>query len=111
MERALHSAEARAHTSLISAKLSPDFFEYGSSGKIWTRENVLEDLVKEDGSTRIESKDYKAKLLSKDVVLVTYISAKIKTGLPSVEFLRSSIWRKNADGWQIEFHQGTLRSR
>lgn len=36
LEKQLHSFEVRSDRAKISALLSPDFFEFGSSGKAWT---------------------------------------------------------------------------
>lgn len=110
LEKQLHSSEVRSDPSRIASLLSPDFYEFGSSGKVWTREAILKNLPAEDGKTKIESRDYKASSLSEDVILVTYISVRVTEGMDSQEFLRSSIWRNHSDNWKMEFYQGTLRS-
>ncbi|EEF57483.1 DUF4440 domain-containing protein [Pedosphaera parvula] len=109
LEKQSHSFEVRSSASKISLLLSPNFFEHGSSGRIWSRNEILERLPTEDGSTKIKSRDYKATPLAADVVLITYISANQEGDAISGEFLRSSIWRKNPTGWQMEFHQGTRK--
>lgn len=110
LEKQLHSSEVRSDPSRIASLLSPDFYEFGSSGKVWTREAILKNLPAEDGKTKIESRDYKASSLSEDVILVTYISVRVTEGMDSQEFLRSSIWRNHSGNWKMEFYQGTLRS-
>jgi hypothetical protein len=109
LEKQLHSFDVRSSASKISSLLSPNFFEYGSSGRIWTRNDIMEQLPTEDGETKIKSRDFKATPLAADVVLVTYISIRQEGDAVCGEVLRSSIWRKNPDGWQMEFHQGTKK--
>lgn len=106
LEKMLHLYEVRSKKSELIKFLSPTFFEFGSSGKKLTLENVLEILVKEDGSTVIESFNYESKQLSDNVYLIAYISRHVSKD-HSEEFIRSSIWRNNSGIWQMEFHQGT----
>jgi hypothetical protein len=108
LEKNLHTFEVRSNAAKIASLLSPDFFEFGSSGTSWKREDILKRLPDENGNTKIESKNFKATPLTPEVVLVTYISIRIQASIKT-EFLRSSIWRKNSDGWQMEFHQGTAK--
>lgn len=108
LERELHDGGVRANVKRLEELLSPSFFEFGSSGTIWTLEMTLKKLPEEKRSFSIESENYKAVELSDGVVLVTYVT-KITGQDGAREALRSSIWRKNSIGWQIEFHQGTPR--
>lgn len=108
LEKSLHTFEVRASADKIHALLSPNFFEFGSSGISWTRQDILDRLPKEAGTTHIDSKNFQATILAQDIILVTYISIRIESN-GETEFLRSSIWRKNQEGWQMEFHQGTVK--
>ncbi len=110
LEMQLHSFETRSSEQKISKLLSLDFFEFGSSGKTWTRKEILERLPTEPQESTIQSSDYKATQLADHIVLVTYVSRRTKNDSSSTEFLRSSIWRKNETGWQMVFHQGTPKS-
>jgi hypothetical protein len=108
LEKSLHTFEVRSNAAKIAGLLSPDFFEFGSSGSLWTREDILKKLPTEDGDSKIESINFKAKALAPEVVLITYISITTVAGIKT-QFLRSSVWRKNSDRWQLEFHQGTVK--
>jgi hypothetical protein len=110
LERQLHSFETRSNEQKIASLLGQNFFEFGSSGKIWSRKDILERLPTEDQNIQIESSDYRASQLSDEVVLITYVSKRVSTDVPVMEFLRSSLWRKNSSGWQMEFHQGTPKA-
>ena len=46
--------------------------------------------------------DFKVKELPKDMMLATH-----KTTEDGVASLRSSIWKRYGDKWQMIFHQGT----
>ena len=48
---------------------------------------------------------FAVRMLGADVALVTHRST-MTVGEPRAAN-RSSIWRGTADGWQLEFHQGT----
>ena len=103
LEKQLHSFEVRSSKSKISKLLTDDFFEFGSSGKIWSREDILSHLPTEDGQTKIESYDYKATALSDSTILVTYISKRILGETVQAEFLRSSIWQLENNEWKMKF--------
>jgi hypothetical protein len=110
LEKSLHGFETRSDAKELSKLLSPTFFEFGSSGRTWTREAVLSRLPTEEGKTKIDSFDYKATELTTDIVLVTYVSKHLESNGNAAEFLRSSIWRKDGENWQMEFHQGTPKA-
>jgi hypothetical protein len=111
LERKLHSFEVRSNASEISNLLSPGFFEFGSSGKVWTRNDILSRLPTEDGKTKIESYDFNGIALSESSVLVTYMSKRIELDGETSEFLRSSVWLNINGNWQMAFHQGTPKSK
>ena len=107
LERQLHSLETRSSEEKISVLLSVDFFEFGSSGSVWTRDDILKRLPSDVDYTPIESKDFQTTPLGDDVVLVTYVSYRISKGTILDECLRSSIWQKEQEKWRMTFHQGT----
>ena len=85
--------------------LAPDFFEFGRSGRIYSREDTL-GLESQPIDARLPLKNFEARLLSPDVALVTYISAVTYNGVEDIGN-RSSIWSRTKIGWQLRFHQGT----
>ncbi|HAT7072042.1 TPA: DUF4440 domain-containing protein [Legionella pneumophila] len=97
---------------LLAELIDDEFIEIGSSSIIYDKAEVLRWLASDDQSERIGT-SFKAQELSKDVILLTYISS-IKDG-PDFEIKkarRSSIWRLRNNQWQMVFHQGTpLKSR
>ncbi|MFK8137785.1 MAG: DUF4440 domain-containing protein [Bdellovibrionales bacterium] len=102
LENELLQANARSNPDRINELLSEGFFEFGSSGKVWTRDQVIESLPLEHNS-EIKAMNFEGKELGLDLVLITYRTLREKK-----EALRSSIWQKNCERWQLVFHQGTL---
>lgn len=105
LEKQLHLPKTRSDKQELMKLLAPDFFEFGSSGKKWSREDIVERLPFERDQYQIQSSDYKATFLAAGVVLVTYISKRNEES-----YLRSSIWREIDNNWQMVFHQGTRKA-
>jgi ribonuclease HI len=101
LEKSLHDPLLRADPEAVSRLLSPDFFEFGASGRVWSREAILAHLATEDPA-EITSRDYICQPLSAEITLLTYISE-----TPARRVLRSSLWRLEGEHWRLVFHQGT----
>ncbi len=101
LEEGMWATPTRSDRDWMDRHLAPGFHEVGRSGRRWTRDEILAAPVSEIDSL-IPLPDFSVRQLSEDVVLVTYRS--VVAGLSS---LRSSIWRQSAEGWLLEFHQGT----
>ncbi|AIF48963.1 DUF4440 domain-containing protein [Dyella japonica] len=107
LETQLHRQDVRADGIALRRLIAEDFFEFGVSGTVWTREAVIEALRGEAFSMR-EVSDFRLTLLADDVALVTYRGHRVATPhRPSSDSLRSSIWRLREGRWQMQFHQGT----
>jgi hypothetical protein len=91
----------------VAALLAEDFFEFGSSGRIWTREAILDLLATED-YVPPGLEDFACCAIAEGVVLVTYRTVRFnpETGRRA-GVLRSSIWTRSSSRWVICFHQGT----
>ena len=94
----------------VSELLADEFREFGSSGRDWSRKEILELLETESGWTAPCVEDFKTSMLGQDVVLVTYKTYREtpEPGASARVALRSSIWVRRADKWQMLFHQGTI---
>ena len=106
LEQSLLSPSVRRDHDRVAALLADDFVEFGTTGKTWTREQVLEMLGTEFEPPSIE--DLKCRSISEGVALVTYktVRANEKTGKTSIT-LRSSVWSHRSGIWKLHFHQGT----
>ncbi|GAA1767894.1 MAG TPA: ribonuclease HI family protein [Tetrasphaera sp.] len=99
LERALLSDAVRSSASALDALLHPQWSEIGSSGRHWTREEVLR-IGPLDGPVALDL--ISAERLSDDLVLLLWRSTD-----DSGSHLRSSLWQRTPAGWQQRFHQGT----
>lgn len=110
LETRLHRQDVRADEAALRELIAEDFFEFGVSGTVWTRDAVIEALHGESFSPR-EVTDFRLTLLADDVALVTYRGHRFATPeRPASDSLHSSIWRLHDGRWQMRFHQGTLLS-
>lgn len=88
--------------------LDPDFKEFGRSGASYTRDDTLMLLPTDTEPPSIHAQDFVVQPLSDSIALLTYRSAHVDTSGELFRHTnRSSIWRLNAMGWQMVFHQGT----
>jgi hypothetical protein len=101
LERLLHDPAVRGDSEAVAGLLSTEFFEFGASGRVWSREMILEELAREPGGA-ILSGEFVCKELAAEVVLLTYVSE-----TPTRRVLRSSLWRLEGESWRMVFHQGT----
>ena len=100
--------EVRSNRDLIDKLLHDDFVEFGRSGKAYDKSQILKELQDFKGTLEISSSDFEFKLIDEAVVLVTYKSAHLNSSNEETRHsLRSSIWQKTEQGWQMRFHQGT----
>ncbi|WP_109126110.1 DUF4440 domain-containing protein [Dyella sp. C11] len=108
LETLLHQQEVRANEAVLRRLIAEDFFEFGVSGTVWTRDAVIDALRDESFSPR-KIEDFRLTLLADDVALVTYRGHRFATPQrPAADSLRSSIWTLREGQWQMQFHQGTV---
>jgi hypothetical protein len=105
LEEQLLQAEVRASPERLSALLADEFVEFGSSGQVFDKKQIIE-LLREEAPTKRSLSKFESTMLSDTVVLVTYRAT--RASKPPVHSLRSSIWRLSHGRWQMLFHQGTL---
>jgi ribonuclease HI len=106
-EEALLDPAVRRDRTQVEAMLAEDFEEIGASGRIWTRDQILELLASEDYQP-VAMEDFKCDRIAEGVALVTYRTVKTdaSSGLGAAA-LRSSIWTEESGEWRMRFHQGT----
>lgn len=111
LEKELHSSLTRANYARLNELLADDFYEFGSSGNVWTKNDILVRLPSEDkNAAKIESKNYSLKKISDEVYFLTYVSYRLINGKEERVALRSSLWKNNSTNWQMIFHQGTFKA-
>ncbi|MCA9280322.1 MAG: DUF4440 domain-containing protein [Phycisphaeraceae bacterium] len=105
LEEKLWISEWRFNLEWLDTVLADDFFEYGRSGRIYTRQECL-DLPQFQIDAAIPLQDFRARFISDDVAHVTYTSIMTHEGKKDFG-LRSSIWVRKDGQWKLKFHQGT----
>lgn len=107
LEESLLQPEIRHDAQAISDLLADDFREFGSSGRTFTKQQIIEAMHSEN-TPRISMADVQVRRLSCDLTLLTYRAVKRDADSSElVESLRSSLWVHRDGGWKMLFHQGT----
>ena len=108
LEESLLAASVRRDRRKMRSMLADDFLEFGSSGRMWNRNGIIELLSQETAFVPPAIEGFRCVFLTEDVSLVTYRT--VRTDAESGEVLaslRSSIWINVSGTWRMRFHQGT----
>jgi glyoxylase I family protein len=104
LEEQLLLPDVRKSPRLVEL-LADEFIEFGSSGRVYTKDDLVAVLQAETRVVQTTS-DFWVTTLAPDVALLTYRIRRLSQ--PPVDTLRSSIWRRSAGKWRMVFHQGTV---
>lgn len=102
LEQRLLNPAMRGSPAAVIPLLHPEFLEFGSSGRVYTRDTIVQMMVQETPGV-VKIRDFEVREVSDDVALVTYRTI----GQEGRETRRSSIWLRRDSGWRLVFHQGT----
>jgi glyoxylase I family protein len=103
LEEALLLPDVRK-SKRLGELIADDFVEFGSSGRTYTKPDLVEALQTE-APVRQTAADFRVSVLAKDVALLTYRTH--RHSIPPLRTLRSSVWRLRDCQWQMIFHQAT----
>lgn len=110
LEEELLQAAVRASPDRVSMLLADDFVEFGRSGGVYNKKEVVSSLAAEgsDDPYMLSAYDFTLTPLAEGVVLLTYRSVResVEDGTAS-HALRSSVWKIIGGHWRMVFHQGT----
>lgn len=106
LETDLLRPEIRRDSEALLGLLAVEFCEFGSSGRIYSRDEIVKALQTESPQP-FSVTDFSVKVLSEGVVLATYRAHRSEPGRGVSASLRSSIWVLRDSRWQMVFHQGT----
>ena len=107
LEQLLVQPETRLSAELLNLYLADDFFEIAASGRCFGKADVLECLPTETPPV-ITQQDFAFRVLADDLAQLTYRATLQRVESDIVSYsVRSSIYRLNAENWQMIFHQGT----
>jgi hypothetical protein len=108
LEEHLLQPNVRRSRQTVAELLADEFIEFGSSGRVFTKQQIIESLQHESPA-RFEITEFQAKALASCIVLVTYRTVRHGASDGQMAYsLRSSIWKLSEGRWQMIFHQGTL---
>jgi len=105
LEESLWITHTRFDQAYMEQILSPEFVEFGRSGKVYGREETLSAAFHDIHFT-LPLKHFTAHCIEANVFLVTYVSEIFSEGEVLIAN-RSSLWIKTSQGWRLRFHQGT----
>ncbi|MCF3962988.1 nuclear transport factor 2 family protein [Streptomyces fuscigenes] len=108
LEQELRFLDPAVHSSppLLAALLHPDFRSFGSSGREWNRETLVNELRARGPATAPATvSSLRAVQLAPDVVHVTF-----DVDVNARRAHRSSVWVRAEGEWLLYFHQGTAFS-
>lgn len=107
LEESLLQSAVRKNAAKVAELLAEDFREFGSSGRVFSKAEILAALQSEDPDHNWSLDDFAATQLSESLVLVTYRAIRTSDDSPPAQSLRSSLWALRNGRWQMIFHQGT----
>ncbi|HEX6945960.1 MAG TPA: DUF4440 domain-containing protein [Acidimicrobiia bacterium] len=109
LEESLYEPSTRFDEAYMEELLAPDYMEFGSSGRVWTRGQIIRTQPV-DIDARLPLPDFEVRLLGDEVALVTY---RTEMGIDyATAANRCSVWKKWSDGrWRLVFHQATPTNR
>ena len=107
LEEKLLRQETRNSPGEVATLLHPDFFEFGQSGTVWSRQQTIDRLAQELPIERSLT-NLSVLSLAPDVTLVTYRAVgRDAAGGNEWHSLRSSVWKLTDGRWQMIFHHRT----
>ena len=108
LEEDLLQPETRKDREAVAALLADDFYEFGSSGRVFSKPEIIQALQTEE-SSQISIADFRVQSLTSGIALVTYRAVEQgEAGREIRTSLRSSVWVMRDEEWQMLFHQGTI---
>jgi hypothetical protein len=106
-EPIFHRPELGTTREEFDEMLSADFWEVGASGRLYSRDYVLDTLVVRESTPHEdvwEASGFRCTELGADTYLVTYTLVQHDVRVTR----RATIWRRTDGGWKILYHQGTI---
>lgn len=110
-EPVFHNEPRAGGREHLEAMMVSDFFEVGASGRIYTREHVIDRVLgrleRDEPEIEHEVDEFQVREISPNVYLTTY-TLRQPDGPTSRITRRTTIWAQSDDLWQVVYHQGTM---
>ena len=108
LEESLWQAETRYDPVLMDRVFADDFFEFGRSDRVYSREDlILPASAAQSIDVRLPLPRVKFTVIDTHSVLVTYVSEVRRKNGEIERANRSSVWSRQDGAWKLRFHQGT----
>lgn len=108
LEAEFHHHNQSCTRERLEQLLHADFHEIGRSGRPYSRQTVLDFLASNPALPPVQAESHAVQSLTADCALLTYRTAQPSADGAGVDAaLRSSLWLRTPQGWQVVFHQGT----
>lgn len=104
-EPVFHHPELGTEREDYLAQTADDFWEVGASGTVYTRDEVIDALMRRGpvpGDERWVLSEVRCRPLGGSTFALTYL---LDQAGPRTR--RLTIWRRSSGGWKAEYHQGT----
>ena len=109
LEASLLTNAVRKDRARVAELLAEEFREFGRSGTVYTKAEILAFLAEEEEIV-VTMEDFRCQPVAEGVALVTYRSERAEPAGENLAALRSSLWVWRDGRWQMVFHQGTRTS-
>jgi hypothetical protein len=107
LEEQLLQPDVRSSPDRVASLLSEDFEEFGSSGRVFDKAQIVAGLAAERSPVLRIARDLRVRVLAEGVALVTYRAVRRQPDGSEASSLRSSVWTVADGRWRMAFHQGT----
>lgn len=111
LETRLQIPSVRTSRRQLDQLLADEFLEFGSSGRVYDKRQVIDLLCTEPTEKQRRYATFQklnVAWLGDDVALITYRSVKTESDNPRRQLAnRASIWKRSDGRWRLVFHQGT----
>lgn len=108
-EPIFHRPELGTGRQDFEAMIDPDFWEVGASGRVYSRQFVLDTLERRHAAGPVKDEWRVEDCAYREVGPQTYLfTYQLHQGERISR--RATLWRRGGDGWKALYHQGTLVS-
>jgi hypothetical protein len=105
-EPIFHREPRAAGRSHFEALVTPDFWEVGASGRVYSRDFVLDTVVERSLEGRDDPWEVEGLAVAPIAPGVWLVTYELWQGPRRSR--RATIWTETAEGWRACYHQGTL---
>jgi len=104
LEESMWRDETRYDRAYMNAVLHPDFAEVGRSGRVFSRDEVL-DMPMVPINVQIPRETFSVAEIAPAVALVSYETVPVDSMHGAAH--RASVWVGDGSRWLLRYHQGT----